>query len=55
MKILSFMARDQHIDAELFRLFLTSGVYRQYGEQFLGRDQLDEVDIEPYLAALDSA
>ncbi|WP_028941902.1 HD domain-containing phosphohydrolase [Pseudomonas vranovensis] len=55
VKILSFMARDQHIDAELFRLFLTSGVYRQYGEQFLGRDQLDEVDIEPYLAALDSA
>ncbi|AYC33958.1 HAMP domain-containing protein [Pseudomonas cavernae] len=55
VKILGFMARDQHIDAELFRLFLTSGVYREYGEKFLRREQLDEVDIRPYLAALDGA
>ena len=53
IKILGFMARDQHIDAQLFRLFLTSGVYRTYGEKFLHRDQLDEVDIQPYLAATD--
>ncbi|MGH8466236.1 MAG: HD-GYP domain-containing protein, partial [Pseudomonas sp.] len=55
LKILSAMARDQHIDAELFRLFLVSGVYREYGEQFLQREQLDAVDIRAYLAALDEA
>ena len=49
VKILAFMARDQHIDPELFRLFLTSGVHREYGEQFLRREQLDEVDVQVYL------
>ncbi|MCY1340671.1 HD domain protein [compost metagenome] len=52
VKILAFMARDQHIDPELFRLFLTSGVHREYGEQFLRREQLDEVDIQPWLDML---
>ena len=51
VKILGFMARDQHIDPGLFRLFLSSGVYREYGERFLRSDQLDDVDIEPYLRA----
>jgi len=53
LAILSTMARDQHIDAELFRLFLISGVYREYGEKFLQREQLDEVDIQSYLTVLD--
>ncbi|MBH3429710.1 HD domain-containing phosphohydrolase [Pseudomonas alkylphenolica] len=53
LKILSAMARDQHIDAELFRVFLVSGVYREYGEQFLRREQLDDIDIQSYLAAVD--
>ncbi|UUY06926.1 phosphohydrolase [Pseudomonas sp. J452] len=54
VKILAFMARDQHIDAQLFRLFLSSGVYREYGEQFLRPEQLDEVDIQPWLQMLDA-
>ncbi|MBB2496528.1 HD domain-containing phosphohydrolase [Aquipseudomonas ullengensis] len=53
VKILAFMARDQHIDAQLFRLFLTSGVYREYGERFLRPEQIDEVDIQPWLAMID--
>jgi hypothetical protein len=49
IKILSFMKKDQHIDADLFELFLTSGVYRQYAEASLQAEQLDTVDIAPYL------
>ncbi len=49
VRILSFMARDQHIDVELFRLFLTSGVYRDYGERFLMPEQVDEVDVQHWL------
>lgn len=41
--------RDRHIDAELFDLFLTSGVYKQYALRFLKPEQIDEVDITPYL------
>jgi hypothetical protein len=50
VKILSFMKKDQHIDPDLFELLLTSGVYKEYAAQFLTPDQIDEVDINQYLA-----
>jgi HD-GYP domain-containing protein (c-di-GMP phosphodiesterase class II) len=49
IKIMSFMKKDQHIDAELFDLFLRSGVYRDYAERFMRPEQIDTVDIAPYL------
>jgi HD-GYP domain-containing protein (c-di-GMP phosphodiesterase class II) len=49
VKIMSFMKKDAHIDDELFELFLTSGVYKEYAERFLMPEQLDEVDITQYL------
>lgn len=49
VKILSFMKKDQHVDADLFELFLTSGVYRQYAEASLQPNQLDDVDIAQFL------
>jgi HD-GYP domain-containing protein (c-di-GMP phosphodiesterase class II) len=49
VRILSFMCKDQHIDPELFELFLTSGVWRRYGEQYLKPEQIDEVDISQYV------
>ncbi|WP_419797759.1 MAG: HD domain-containing phosphohydrolase [Terasakiella sp.] len=50
VKILSFFKKDKHIDGEVFDLFLTSGVYREYAERFLLPDQIDEVDISQYLS-----
>jgi HD-GYP domain-containing protein (c-di-GMP phosphodiesterase class II) len=49
IRIMSFMRNDNHIDADLFELFLTSGVYRQYGEQFLEPEQIDELDINEFI------
>jgi len=49
LRILSFMRNDQHIDPDLFDLFLTSGVYRRYAETFLDPEQIDTVNIEDYL------
>ena len=49
IKIMSFMKKDGHIDAELFEIFLTSGVYMKYAKKFLTEDQIDEVDIKQYL------
>jgi HD-GYP domain-containing protein (c-di-GMP phosphodiesterase class II) len=51
IRIMSFMKKDNHIDPDLFELFLTSGTYLEYSKNFLGPDQIDEVDIEQYLAA----
>ena len=51
IKIMSFMKKDQHIDPDLFKLFLESGVYRQYADMFLQPEQIDEVDIGEYVGA----
>ena len=53
LKIMSFMRNDQHIDADLFDLFLTSGVYRSYASRFLNPEQIDEVDISQYISKPD--
>jgi len=50
VKIMSFMKKDAHIDDELFELFLTSGIYKDYAERFLDPAQIDEVDISQYLS-----
>jgi HD-GYP domain-containing protein (c-di-GMP phosphodiesterase class II) len=50
IRIMSFMKKDQHIDPELFDLFLRSGVYREYAERFMKPEQIDTVDIATYIA-----
>jgi hypothetical protein len=45
VKILSFMVKDQHIDGDLFRPFLSSGAYLRYAEKYPKPDQRDEVDV----------
>lgn len=50
IKIMGFMVKDQHLDPELFKLFLSSGVYKDYAEKFLEPSQIDEVDTAQYLA-----
>ena len=52
IKIMNFMKKDQHIDPDLFDLFLQSGVYLDYANQFLAEAQIDEVDINEYLGPL---
>ncbi|MBT5012890.1 MAG: GAF domain-containing protein, partial [Rhodospirillaceae bacterium] len=49
VRILSFMKKDEHVDPDLFDLFLKSGVFRDYAEKFLQADQIDDVDISQYL------
>jgi HD-GYP domain-containing protein (c-di-GMP phosphodiesterase class II) len=50
LNIMARMTREQHLDAELFELFLRSGVYRQYAERFLAPSQIDAVDVDALLA-----
>jgi hypothetical protein len=48
---MSFMVKDDHIDPDIFSLFLRSGVYLQYADQFLDPEQIDDVDISQCLSA----
>jgi len=49
IKILSFMSKDRHIDSDLFKLFLSSGIYLGYAKKYLKPEQIDEVNISDYL------
>lgn len=51
LAIMARMARERHIDSELFALFLRGGVYRAYAERFLQPEQIDAVNPDDYLQA----
>jgi HD-GYP domain-containing protein (c-di-GMP phosphodiesterase class II) len=57
LKILGRMCLDNHIDPDLFEVFLRERVYREYAERFLDAHQIDEIDwsqipgVSPELAA----
>ncbi|MBV7543883.1 HD domain-containing phosphohydrolase [Acidovorax sp. sic0104] len=48
--IMAQMVRERHIDPQVFRFFLESGVWREYAERFLPEAQRDVVDVEAILA-----
>ena len=50
MRIMGFMKKDNHLDPELFDLFVTSGVYKKYAEKHLSPSLIDEVDEAALLA-----
>ena len=52
--IMAKMRDEAHIDPELFELFLRSGVYRDYAEQYMRAEQVDAVRIEDYLEPRDA-
>ena len=49
VKILHKFKTDNHIDAELFDLFLRSGAYLRYAERYLKPEQIDRVEVEKYI------
>ena len=44
LQILGRMKENQHVDPDLFDIFVRRKVYRRYAEMFLDKDQIDEVD-----------
>ena len=49
LKIMKMMVADEHIDRDLFNLFLSENLYLAYAEQFLLPEQIDAIDINDYL------
>ena len=43
--IMSKMTQQAHLDPELFSVFLKSGVYNEYAQQYMRPEQIDHVDI----------
>ena len=45
LKIMGSMKLGQHIDPDLFDVFIWEKVYLHYAQAYLGADQIDEVDV----------
>jgi HD-GYP domain-containing protein (c-di-GMP phosphodiesterase class II) len=52
MAIMGAMKRDNHLDPDVFNLFVRSGVYRRYAERFLPSELIDAVDEAALLAVM---
>jgi len=44
LEILGRMKMNQHVDPDLFDIFVRRKVYRRYAEMFLDKEQIDDVD-----------
>jgi hypothetical protein len=54
LTIMASMCSEGHLCQDLFALFLSSGVYHEYGREYLDPEQLDEVDVASLLAIASS-
>lgn len=45
LRIMGFMKKDNHIDPDLFDVFVKEKVYEQYAHKFLKPEQLDHIDL----------
>jgi HD-GYP domain-containing protein (c-di-GMP phosphodiesterase class II) len=50
LKIMSGMAKNNHLDSDLFAIFVRSKVYEAYILNFADPKQLDEFDMEALLS-----
>ena len=44
MRIMGFMKNDYHIDKDLFEIFVKSGVYKEYANTYIAKNQIDKVN-----------
>ena len=49
LSIMKDMKDNGHIDPDLYRVFITSEVYKEYAEQYISPEQIDDVRPEDYL------
>ena len=50
LTIMGYMKRANHLDPQLFDVFVSSGAYRRYAEKRLRPEQIDDVDEQALLA-----
>ncbi|QEW07275.1 HD domain-containing phosphohydrolase [Nitrincola iocasae] len=55
LAIMARMVAEEHLDADVFELFLRSGIYQQYAQKFMQPEQIDRVDINQFLVNVTEA
>lgn len=49
LRIMQTMKNTGHLDADLYRVFINHRVYLDYAEQYIDKEQIDEINPEEYL------
>ncbi len=49
LSIMQYMKNSGHIDPDLYEVFIKSGVYKEYADQYVSREQIDDINPEDYL------
>ena len=49
LSIMKYMKNTGHIDPDLYEVFIRAGVYKEYAEQYVSKEQIDEINPEDYL------
>ena len=49
LRIMQNMRNEGHLDPDLYDVFIRRGVYMEYAEQYINKDQIDEINPEEYL------
>lgn len=49
LKLMQEMKNNGHIDPDLYKVFISSGVYLDYAEQYISPQQIDEINPDDYL------
>jgi len=52
IEILYLMVKENHLDKEIFKIFLKSGIYLEYAKKHLKPEQIDKIDVDKYLKEL---
>ena len=55
LQIMTFMCKEQHLDPDIFRVFLEQRVWLEYAKEFLPSEQIDIQDAAKYLQQLSHA
>jgi hypothetical protein len=50
IKIMDKMRKEQHIDSDLFDMFLSTGVYMNYAKKYMKPYQIDEIDVKQFIS-----
>ena len=49
LRIMNSMSKGNHIDPDLFRLFLDHGLHMKYAKEHMNKEQIDDVDLSEIL------
>lgn len=52
LNIMTMMVNENHLNRDLFILFLQSGVWQEYAQTYLPKDKIDKVDVAALLGKL---